>query len=408
MTAKQNPKNEQLTEQNLAEFIPYGRQEISDNDIQAVIDVLRSSHLTQGEAVPAFESSMARRVGSSFAVATNSATSALHITCLALGLGPGDALWTSPISFVASANCGLYCGANVDFVDVDTATGRMCTEALQKKLEESERSGTLPKIVIPVHLGGNSCDMVEIKKLADRFGFKIIEDASHAVGAKYKNQPVGCCQYSDAVVFSFHPVKIITSGEGGMVTTNDPDLAITLQMLRSHGITRDSTRLLNDSPGAWYYEQQLLGLNYRLSDIHAALGNSQLDRLDHFIEQRRHLVRSYDERLRQLTVALPAQEELMTSSWHLYAIRVKRDSPTTRRMLYDALSTKNIGVNVHYIPIYRQPFFESLGANAAEFPGAESYYHSALTLPLHPGLSLRQLDRVCEEIKSQISDRSYG
>ena len=402
MTSKQNPKNEQLTEQHLAEFIPYGRQQISDNDIQAVVDVLRSSHLTQGGAVPAFEYSMVRRVGSSFAVATNSATSALHIACLGLGLGPGDTLWTSPISFVASANCGLYCGANVDFVDVDPATGRMCTDALQRKLEESELNGTLPKIVIPVHLGGNSCDMIEIKKLADRYGFKIIEDASHAVGATYKNQPVGCCQYSDAVVFSFHPVKIITSGEGGMVTTNDSDLAVTLQMLRSHGITRESTRLLNDSPGAWYYEQQLLGLNYRLSDIHAALGNSQLDRLDQFIEQRRHLVRSYDERLRQLTVSLPAQEELMTSSWHLYAIRVKKDSPTTRRMLYDALSTKNIGVNVHYIPIYRQPFFAELGIEPSVFQGSERYYESALTIPLHPGLSEEKIDRICNEISTAL------
>lgn len=408
MKAIRHPTDEHQVEQNSTDFVPYGRQEISNDDIQAVVEVLRSSHLTQGEAVPAFESSMARLVGSSFAVATNSATSALHIACLGLGLGPGDILWTSPISFVASANCGLYCGASVDFVDVDPATGRMCTVALQKKLEESEVDGTLPNIVIPVHLGGNSCDMIDIKNLADRFGFKIIEDASHAVGATYKNQRVGCCQYSDAVVFSFHPVKIITSGEGGMVTTNDPEVFAMLQMLRSHGITRDNSRLKNHSPGAWYYEQQLLGFNYRLSDIHAALGNSQLDRLDQFIEQRRQLVREYDSQLRHLALGLPSQDELMTSSWHLYAIRVKRDSSTNRRKLYNALSSKNIGVNVHYIPIYRQPFFERLGANVTEFPGAESYYDSALTLPLHTGLSIRQLDRVCEEVISQIGDRSNG
>jgi UDP-4-amino-4,6-dideoxy-N-acetyl-beta-L-altrosamine transaminase len=385
-------------EQNLMDFIPYGRQEISDQDIQAVVDVLRSSHLTQGEAVPTFESSMARRVESSFAVATNSATSALHITCLGLGLGPGDILWTSPISFVASANCGLYCGATVDFVDVDPATGRMCTSALRKKLEKSEATGTLPKIVIPVHLGGNSCDMKTIKRLGDRYDFKIIEDASHAVGATYEEQPVGGCQYSDAVVFSFHPVKIITSGEGGMVTTNDHDLALALQMLRSHGITRDSAKLLESSAGAWYYEQHLLGLNYRLSDIHAALGNSQLGRLNQFLDQRRQLVQAYNVGLQALPVGTPNENELETSSWHLYAIRINQDGPTTRRELYDALSAKNIGVNVHYIPIYRQPFFGQLKMEPTDFPGSESYYESALTIPLHPGISKETIGHICNEI----------
>lgn len=402
MRAKPQPQDRPQAGQNSMDFIPYGRQEISDQDIRAVVDVLRSSHLTQGEAVPTFESSMARRVGSSFAVATSSATSALHVACLGLGLGPGDILWTSPISFVASANCGLYCGATVDFVDVDPATGRMCTSALQKKLEESEARGTLPKIVIPVHLGGNSCDMKTIKRLGDRYGFKIIEDASHAVGATYEERPVGGCQYSDAVVFSFHPVKIITTGEGGMVTTNDHDLASALQMLRSHGITRDSTKLLERSAGAWYYEQHLLGLNYRLSDIHAALGNSQLGRLDQFLDRRRRLVQEYHARLQDLRAGLPDQGELMTSAWHLYAIRINKDGPSTRREIYDALSAKNIGVNVHYIPIYRQPFFERLGASAVKFPGAESYYNSALTLPLHPGLSAPQIDRVCEELAAQL------
>lgn len=402
MTANRNTNDEPHVEKVSMDLIPYGRQMISNGDIQAVVDVLRSSHLTQGEAVPAFESSMAKRVESNFAVATNSATSALHIACLGLGLGPGDALWTSPISFVASANCGLYCGATVDFVDVDSVTGRLCTGALQKKLEESEINGTLPKIVIPVHLGGNSCDMIGIKKLADRYGFKIIEDASHAVGATYENQPVGCCRYSDAVVFSFHPVKIITSGEGGMVTTNDPDLAQMLQMLRSHGITRDSTRLLSHAPGNWYYEQQLLGLNYRLSDIHAALGNSQLDRLDQFIEQRRRLVRVYNAHLQILPIAIPDENELNTSSWHLYPVRILEDSPTTRRELYDALSAKKIGVNVHYIPIYRQPFFAQLKKKPTDFPGSEIYYESALTIPLHPGLSQETIGHICSEISKAL------
>ena len=402
MSAKRQPEHRPQAGQNLMDFIPYGRQEISDQDIQAVVDVLRSSHLTQGEAVPTFESSMARRVGSSFAVATNSATSALHVTCLGLGLGPGDILWTSPISFVASANCGLYCGAAVDFVDVDPATGRMCTIALQKKLEESEARGSLPKIVIPVHLGGSSCDMKMIKRLGDRYGFKIIEDASHAVGATYEERPVGGCQYSDAVVFSFHPVKIITSGEGGMVTTNDQDLASALQMLRSHGITRDSAKLLERSAGAWYYEQHLLGLNYRLSDIHAALGNSQLGRLDQFLDRRRQLAREYHVRLQNLKIGLPDQAELMTSAWHLYAIRVIKDSPVTRRGLYDALSEKNIGVNVHYIPIYRQPFFGPLQIEPTDFPGSESYYESALTIPLHPGLSRETIGHICNEISKAL------
>ena len=275
MKVNQQSKSDPTTSRNMNEFIPYGRQEISDEDIQAVVTALRSSHLTQGEAVPIFESAIAKRVGSNFAIATNSATSALHVACLGLGLGPGDILWTSPISFVASANCGLYCGATVDFVDVDQATGRMCTYKLQEKLEHAEILGVLPKIVIPVHLGGYSCD-VKIKELSERFGFKIIEDASHAVGATFQSQPVGSCQYSDAVVFSFHPVKIITSGEGGMVTTNDEELASRLEMLRNHGITRDGAKLIDRHSGAWYYEQQSLGLNYRLSDIHAALGHSQL------------------------------------------------------------------------------------------------------------------------------------
>lgn len=400
MTANRQAKNTPPVDQTTPEFIPYGRQEISDKDIQAVVDVLQSSHLTQGEAVPTFESSIATRVGSRFAIATNSATSALHIACLGLGLGSKDILWTSPISFVASANCGFYCGATVDFVDVDPTTGRICADKLEKKLKQADIAGALPKIVIPVHLGGNSCDMKAIKKLGDHYGFKIIEDASHAVGATYQNQPVGGCQYSDAVVFSFHPVKIITSGEGGMVTTNDVDLASTLEMLRSHGITRDSTKLLDRSCGGWYYEQHLLGLNYRLSDIHAALGNSQLGRLDQFIHQRRQLVNAYNAGLQALPVGTPDANELNTSSWHLYAIRIEPDSGISRRQLYDILSEKNIGVNVHYIPIYRQPFCSQLKIDPADFSGAESYYESALTIPLHPGLSQATVGHICNEISA--------
>ena len=400
MTANQLTKNAPPVDQPIHEFIPYGRQEISDKDIQAVVDVLQSSHLTQGEAVPTFESSITARVGSKFAIATNSATSALHIACLGLGLGPGDILWTSPVSFVASANCGLYCGATVDFVDVDPTTGRMCADKLEAKLKQANIAGTLPKVVIPVHLGGNSCDMKAIKKLGEHYGFRVIEDASHAVGATYGEQPVGCCHYSDAVVFSFHPVKIITSGEGGMVTTNDEDLASKLKMLRSHGITRDSTKLLNRSSGGWYYEQQLLGLNYRLSDIHAALGNSQLDRLDQFIDQRRQLVHAYNVRLQALPVGTPDANELSTSSWHLYSIRIEPDSGISRRQLYDTMSEKNIGVNVHYVPIYRQPFFNELKVDPADFPGSESYYESALTIPLHPSLSQATIGHICNEISA--------
>ena len=398
MKVNQQSKSDPTTSRNMNEFIPYGRQEISDEDIQAVVTALRSSHLTQGEAVPIFESAIAKRVGSNFAIATNSATSALHVACLGLGLGPGDILWTSPISFVASANCGLYCGATVDFVDVDQATGRMCTYKLQEKLEHAEILGVLPKIVIPVHLGGYSCDVKKIKELSERFGFKIIEDASHAVGATFQGQPVGSCQYSDAVVFSFHPVKIITSGEGGMVTTNDEELASRLEMLRNHGITRDGAKLIDRHSGAWYYEQQSLGLNYRLSDIHAALGHSQLKRLDQFINQRRQLVNAYNIGLKDLPIGLPAENELHESSWHLYAIRIDPDSGISRRHLYDLLVEKNIGVNVHYIPIYRQPFFRQQNINPFDFPGSESYYESALTIPLHPGLSQPMISRICKEI----------
>ena len=400
MTANQPTKNAPPADQATSEFIPYGRQEISDKDIQAVVNVLQSSHLTQGEAVPTFESSIAARVGSKFAIATNSATSALHIACLGLGLEPGDILWTSPISFVASANCGLYCGATVDFVDVDPTTGRMCEEKLKEKLKQADIAGALPKVLIPVHLGGNSCDMRAIKELGDHYGFKVIEDASHAVGATYRKQAVGCCRYSDAVVFSFHPVKIITSGEGGMVTTNDEDLASKLKMLRSHGITRDSTKLLNRSSGGWYYEQHLLGLNYRLSDIHAALGNSQLDRLDQFINQRRQLVHAYNIGLQALPIGTPDANELSTSSWHLYSIRIEPDSGISRLQLYNIMSEKNIGVNVHYVPIYRQPFFNQLKIDPADFPGSESYYESALTIPLHPGLSQATVGHICSEISA--------
>lgn len=390
------------------EFIPYGKQDISASDIQAVTDVLQSSHLTQGEVVPAFESSIAEVVDSRFAIATNSATSALHITCLGLGLGPGDVLWTSPISFVASANCGLYCGAEVDFVDVNPKTGRLCPNRLREKLQ---KAANLPKIVIPVHLGGNPCEMRAIRELGDQYGFKIIEDASHAIGATYETQPVGNCQFSDAVIFSFHPVKIITCGEGGVITTNDKNLAHRLEMLRSHGITKEVGKLLNPGEGGWYYEQQLLGLNYRLTDIHAALGLSQLKRLNGFIERRRELVKEYNIRLAHSPAGLPDDKELDTSAWHLYPIRLKSNSTCSRKQLYDHLQEKNIGVNVHYIPIYRQPFFAKLNFNPSSFPGAESYYESTLSLPLHPGLSQWQMERisreVCKKLRPDETDSKY-
>jgi len=327
-------------------MIPYGRQEISQDDIDSVVSVLKSDFLTQGPCVPAFEEAVRKEVGARHAIAVNSATSALHISCLALGLAEGDVLWTAPNTFVASANCGLYCGAEVDFVDIDPETLNMCTEKLEQKLEEAEARGKLPKVVVPVHMTGLPCDMAKIYQLSRKFGFKIIEDASHAVGASYLESRVGSCKYSDITVFSFHPVKIITSGEGGMALTNCGELAARLELLRSHGITRDPVKLSKPDVGGWYYEQQILGFNYRMTDLQAALGVSQLTKLSEFVRARTALAANYTSELGELPLTLPCMQSESSSSWHLYIIRVQGATPSaTRRALFQELRRREIGVN---------------------------------------------------------------
>jgi UDP-4-amino-4,6-dideoxy-N-acetyl-beta-L-altrosamine transaminase len=369
--------------------IPYGRQTISDADVDAVIDVLRSDFLTQGPAVPAFEQALAVRCGAREAIAVNSATSALHLACLALGVGPGDRVWTTPVTFVASANCARYCGADVEFVDIDPATYNMSVDALIARLEHAEREGRLPAVVIPVHLAGQACDMAAIATLATRFGFRVIEDASHAIGGGYRGAPIGNGVHSDITVFSFHPVKIVTTGEGGVALTNDPALAARMRLLRSHGITRDSALMGGEPDGPWAYEQLDLGFNYRLTDLQAALGRSQLSQLDAFIGRRRELVRAYNEQLRGLPVVTPWQHPDTQSAWHLYIIRLRlAEVGYTRREVFQALRAAGIGVNVHYIPVYRQPYYRAHRETArAACPEAERYYAEAITLPLFPGLS---------------------
>ncbi len=369
-------------------MIPYGRQEISQADIDAVVDVLRSDFLTQGPAVPAFERAVAEYCGARYAIATNSATSALHVACLALGVGPGDTVWTSPITFVASANCALYCGARVDFVDIDPRTYNLSVERLADQLAEAERSGRLPKVVIPVHLCGQPCDMRAIRTLGQRYGFRIIEDASHAIGGRYLGEPVGNGRYSDITVFSFHPVKIVTTAEGGIALTNDEELATRLRRLRTHGITRDQSELTRESEGAWYYEQIDLGFNYRMTDLQGALGLSQMRRIDAFVSRRHEIASRYDEQLSPLPVVTPWQHPDGYSGLHLYVIRLKlAEIRRSHRQVFDALRATGIGVNVHYIPVYRQPFYRRLGFVAEQYPQAERYYAEALTLPMFPRLT---------------------
>lgn len=376
-------------------MIPYGRQEITPSDIEAVVEVLRSDFLTQGPMVPRFEAVVAQRAGARHALAVNSATSALHIACLALGLGPGDWLWTSPITFLASANCGLYCGAKVDFVDIDPRTYNMCTQALERKLEQAEREGRVPKVVVPVHFGGQSCDMAAIGKLADRYGFRVVEDASHAIGSTYRGEPVGNCRYSDITVFSFHPVKIVTTAEGGMALTNDARLAESMGLLRSHGMTRDPSLMTHEPDGAWYYQQVALGFNYRMTDLQAALGVSQMARLDAYLERRHAIARRYDAMLAGLPVVTPWQHPDSLSAFHLYVIRLKLDQlQKTHRQVFDALRACGIGVNVHYIPVHTQPYYTRLGYGSGGFPEAERYYAEALSLPMFPLLTESQQDRV--------------
>lgn len=380
-------------------MIPYGRQNISAEDVAAVVAVLRSDFLTQGPVVPAFEQQLAAYCGAQHAIAVNSATSALHIACLALGLGPGDRLWTSPITFVASANCGRYCGATVDFVDIDPRTYNLCPSALRRKLETARVEGTLPKVVIPVHLTGQPCDMAAIAALAREFGFAVIEDASHAVGARYQGQPVGLGAHSDITVFSFHPVKIITSAEGGMALTNDAGLAQRMADLRSHGITRDATRLTRDE-GPWYYEQQGLGFNYRMTELQAALGLSQLQRLDQFVAARHVIARRYDECLAGLPLDLPWQHPDGHSAFHLYVIRLY--DAARRRPVFEALRNAGIGVNVHYIPVHLQPDYAAMGFHPGQFPCAERYYDGAISLPMYPDLTAAQQDTVVAALRQQL------
>jgi UDP-4-amino-4,6-dideoxy-N-acetyl-beta-L-altrosamine transaminase len=380
-------------------MIPYGRQSIDAADIEAVVDVLKSEFLTQGPAVPRFEQALAAYCGVAHGVAASNATAALHLACLALDLGPGDLLWTSPITFVASANCALYCGAEVDFVDIDPKTYNMSVERLAEKLEGAERDGRLPKIVMPVHLTGQSADMEPIAELARRYGFEVIEDASHAVGGRYGNGPVGDCRYSDITVFSFHPVKIITTGEGGMAMTNDAKLAGKIALLRTHGITRDPGRLRSEADGDWYYEQVALGLNYRMTDIQAALGLSQLRRLDSLVERRRQLAARYDEAFADLPLTRPWQMPGGKSTFHLYVIRV---DPSLHAATFRRLRDAGIGVNLHYIPVPRQPFYRDRGFDPADWPEAERYYSEAITLPLYPAMSEAEQDQVIDAVRAAL------
>jgi UDP-4-amino-4,6-dideoxy-N-acetyl-beta-L-altrosamine transaminase len=380
-------------------MIPYGRQSISNADVDAVLRVLRSDFLTQGPQNPAFEAAISNYVGSRYALTVNSATSALQIACLALGLGVGDLLWTSSNSFVASANCAVYCGAEVDFVDIDPLTYNISIDALESKLERARIKGRLPKIVIPVHFAGQSCDMAAIGRLAREFGFKVIEDASHAIGAQLNSLPIGCCIHSDISVFSFHPVKIITTAEGGALTTNCPSLATRLADLRSHGITREDSRIIRKDQGAWYYEQQSLGYNYRMTEIQAALGLSQMSELERFVTQRNKLATRYDEAFKDLPLTRPWQRPGGRSSFHLYVIKVAEGARLTRRELFDALRCAGIWVNVHYIPIHLQPFYQSMGFKPGDFPAVKAYYEQAISLPLFASLSEADQDYVVQKVR---------
>lgn len=389
----------------MAEIIPYGRQDINQADIDAVIAVLRSEFLTQGPVVPAFEKVVADYCGAQHAVSVNSATSALHIACLALGVGKGDVVWTTPITFVASANCALYCGAAVDFVDIDPRTYNLSVERLAEKLAQAKKMGQLPKVVIPVHLAGQSCDMAGIYALSQQYGFKIIEDASHAIGGRYKDDPIGNCRYSCITIFSFHPVKIITTAEGGIALTNDSALAKKMGLLRSHGITSDATNMSpKSSEEIWNYQQIELGFNYRMTDLNAALGLSQMLRLDEFVARRQFIAKRYGDMLLDLPVVTPFQTADSYSSFHLYLIRLRLDKiENTHRQVYQALRDVGILVNLHYIPVYRQPYYENMGFGTGYCPQAEQYYSEAISVPMYSGLTEAQQDQVVSSLRGAIS-----
>lgn len=387
-------------------MIPYGKQDINQQDIDAVIAVLQSDYLTQGPQIPAFEQTLIDHTGAKYAVACNSATSALHLACLALDLGKGDWLWTTPITFVASANCGLYCGAKVDFVDIDPQTYNLCPKALEKKLILAKVENKLPKVVVPVHLCGQSCDMASIYALSLEYGFKIIEDAAHAIGGEYQNKPVGCGKYSDITIFSFHPVKIVTTAEGGAALTNQQVLADKMALLRSHGITRDKTLLKPvsgldmDAQGNWYYQQLELGFNYRMTELQAALGVSQMQRLNQFVKDRQRLAHRYNKLLTELPLILPMQLDKASSAWHLYVVGVpvegtlRAKSKLSQKALFQQLRELGIGVNLHYIPVHTQPYYQNMGFAVGDFPHAENYYQQALSLPLFHGMTDAQQDDV--------------
>lgn len=384
-------------------MIPYGRQDITQADIDAVVEVLRSDFLTQGPMVPRFERTVAEYCDAAHAIASNSATSSLHLACLALDVGPGDIVWTSPITFVASANCALYCGATVEFVDIDPRTYNLSTECLERKLVQAEREKRLPKAIIVVHLCGQSCDMRTISDLRRRYGFRIVEDASHAIGGQYLGRPIGSCIYSDITVFSFHPVKVITTGEGGMAVTNDAGLATRMAELRTHGITRDPVRMSEAPDGDWYYEQISLGYNYRMTDIQAALGISQIARLDQYVQRRHDLAARYGELLADLPLILPWQSPDAHSALHLYVARIQLDRvKPTRREVFDAMRARGIGVNVHYIPVYRHAYHRAQRRGPSDFPNSDAYYREAITLPLHPRLSEIEQDQVADALREAV------